>query len=1534
MTVRRRWPSFGVVSILTLGLATVATVLTAAPASAAPVSAATTCLPTGRTDSPGQVTLTFTFTGSECTWTPPNGVEIATVTAWGGNGYHWDFPPGPHGGLGGEVQATLSNMGGQTYDIDVGGNGDGLSQGWPDGGVGGSGGTAPNSGGGSTSMYQSAQGVHSKTELIVAGGGGGPGMSSNGGDGGNGQTLGAFGLAAADGGDGTSQDPTLVSPGGGGLSGNHFGSGGAKGRWNALATTSCIPLDDGFDGGDAGTRGGAGANSIGQGGHTVFPGGGGGGGAPGGGGGGSGGLSCSNSGGGGGGGGASVVWPNNATTTAVVENLTPTPSPDTTSGNGELTITYANPVTQIALGSTTHSGQVSGSADLGAFSLSLQDSSGVSISTHLPVTVDLASSSPGATFSLTQGGALITSLVVPNGASTAQFYYGDTLAGHPTLTLSAVGLNSGTGQPATLQAAAETQLVFVNAQQTGRASAGASVSGLVVQRQDQFGNPVDKSSSEAVTLSSNSTGTPTFFDGPTSTTTVFTQSGGSTATFDFGDTLVGTTTINATILGLTPATQTVTIVGGPPASVAFTTPARTGPASSTANLGPITLQLLDQWGQPTAPDTTLPVHLSASGGAGTPSFSQSLNGSSTDTLYFLPGAAASQTFYFGDTQAGAFGVTATPDFMSPIAQTESVTTGDPAVLALTTPPLLAHISTTATLGPITVELRDALGNPVLAPPGGITLHASSTSATGVFSTSPGGPATTSFVITGTSAISFYYGDGTPGSPVITVAGTGLSSATQTEQIGGDAAALAIMPTGPLGPIVATDKPDAGPYTVELRDAAGNATPADGPLPVTLSSSSVGAVFGTTQGGPAVTSVIVPDGASSATFYYGDTVAGTSTIAAAAAGLTSGTYDQAVAPEVASQLVYLTPPLTGPASSTASLGPATVALRDKFGNVPTTSGGTTQVRLRSTSTGTTVFSLTQNGPAIGLTTTIHIDGSPLSFYYGDTLGGAPTVSAAINSSVTATEVFTITMAPAVTAGPADATVDAASSATFTAAASGYPTPTVQWQSCPASASSCAAGSAAWVAVPAATSMTLVLSATTLSMDGTKYRAAFINSAGTATTGSATLTVTPLSQAVTFTSAPPGAPSVGLTYVVSASGGSSGKAVVFSVDATTAGAGTGAAACTVSDSTVTFRHAGSCVVDADQAGDDQYAAAPTVQQVISVGKASSTTTVNVSATSLAATVHPVAPASTTPTGTVSFAVDGNPVGAASLHSGVAAIAYHLASGRAHEVSAVYAGGADFVGSSASTSRHDPTITARVSSSSAKSRYGWYRTPLTITFTCTTAGSALTTACPSPVTLRSSAGAQTVTRTILARDGGAATVTVKGINIDTGAPAVTVIGVRSGAVYLGSAPAARCAARDTVSGIVSCQLTITRRGTTVQYAATAYDRAGNHAGVHGSYQVLNFYVQGARYRAGAFDVAMGQTYTIVAQTSSRSAPRYYNAVPDGQTPGVTGPLMHAAGTTGGLHRWTLRVHIDRGIGRYRYWVMGVKDRSTMRIIRFHPS
>jgi hypothetical protein len=61
-------------------------------------------------------------------------------------------------------------------------------------------------------------------------------------------------------------------------------------------------------------------------------------------------------------------------------------------------------------------------------------------------------------------------------------------------------------------------------------------------------------------------------------------------------------------------------------------------------------------------------------------------------------------------------------------------------------------------------------------------------------------------------------------------------------------------------------------------------------------------------------------------------------------------------------------------------------------------------------------------------------------------------------------------------------------------------------------------------------------------------------------------------------------------LSATGGGSGNPVVFSVG--------GPGVCTVSGSTVTYTAAGNCVVDANQAGNDSYTAAPQVQRAIAV------------------------------------------------------------------------------------------------------------------------------------------------------------------------------------------------------------------------------------------------------------------------------------------------------------------------------------------------
>jgi hypothetical protein len=65
------------------------------------------------------------------------------------------------------------------------------------------------------------------------------------------------------------------------------------------------------------------------------------------------------------------------------------------------------------------------------------------------------------------------------------------------------------------------------------------------------------------------------------------------------------------------------------------------------------------------------------------------------------------------------------------------------------------------------------------------------------------------------------------------------------------------------------------------------------------------------------------------------------------------------------------------------------------------------------------------------------------------------------------------------------------------------------------------------------------------------------------------------------------------MLSAAGGLSGNSVVFSADPSS---GTGV--CSLSGSTVSYLKAGTCVIDANQAGNTKYLAAPQVQATITV------------------------------------------------------------------------------------------------------------------------------------------------------------------------------------------------------------------------------------------------------------------------------------------------------------------------------------------------
>jgi hypothetical protein len=86
-----------------------------------------------------------------------------------------------------------------------------------------------------------------------------------------------------------------------------------------------------------------------------------------------------------------------------------------------------------------------------------------------------------------------------------------------------------------------------------------------------------------------------------------------------------------------------------------------------------------------------------------------------------------------------------------------------------------------------------------------------------------------------------------------------------------------------------------------------------------------------------------------------------------------------------------------------------------------------------------------------------------------------------------------------------------------------------------------------------------------------------------------------QSISFTAPATGTP--GGSASLTASGGGSGSPIVFSADPSS-----GPGVCTVSGATVTYTAEGSCVIDANQAGNAHYSDAPQVQRTVTVNAVS--------------------------------------------------------------------------------------------------------------------------------------------------------------------------------------------------------------------------------------------------------------------------------------------------------------------------------------------
>lgn len=283
----------------------------------------------------------------------------------------------------------------------------------------------------------------------------------------------------------------------------------------------------------------------------------------------------------------------------------------------------------------------------------------------------------------------------------------------------------------------------------------------------------------------------------------------------------------------------------------------------------------------------------------------------------------------------------------------------------------------------------------------------------------------------------------------------------------------------------------------------------------------------------------------------------------------------------------------------------------------------------------------------------------------------------------------------------------------------------------------------------------------------------------------------------------------------------------------GTNSGAAVTLGSSSTITFTPStplpvGADVVKASYLGDATHGTS-SGQVTETVSKASTTTTVQVTSTTVTATVAPVAPGAGTPTGTVSFTINGVAAGTATVGTGGVATLSTTSAGT-HSVSATYSGDSNFNSSIGNRTPIGPTVVAHITSQIPKTRFGWHRSPVYVFFSCTPNTAPLVGSCPGTVTLSRNGFGQAVTETVTATDGGSTTVTVRGINIDRVKPRLTV---RRHGTRLS------CNGIDGLSGIASCRIhrTVHTRGgvRNVNWTAVATDRAGNQTIKHGHFSYL---------------------------------------------------------------------------------------------------
>ncbi len=233
----------------------------------------------------------------------------------------------------------------------------------------------------------------------------------------------------------------------------------------------------------------------------------------------------------------------------------------------------------------------------------------------------------------------------------------------------------------------------------------------------------------------------------------------------------------------------------------------------------------------------------------------------------------------------------------------------------------------------------------------------------------------------------------------------------------------------------------------------------------------------------------------------------------------------------------------------SVGPnAHITGSNIIGNTQTQLGGVVGVTTNGQPSGGPIYyPLLPGVVSIGAGTTQILDTigyveGPVLTYITDEIGNRRSTDDTLDLGAVQYQGSSSPSAPVITSNPSNQTVMAGANVSFTASASGTPTPTVQWQVSSDDGKT-------FSSIRGATSTTLTLNGVTVAMNGYEYQAVFTNSAGSAASSAATLTVNappsitgnPSNQSVTaganvsFTALASGNPTPTVQWQISTDGG---------------------------------------------------------------------------------------------------------------------------------------------------------------------------------------------------------------------------------------------------------------------------------------------------------------------------------------------------------------------------------------------------------------